>query len=79
MGRKSSIDKLPPDVRSFIERSLRENRLTLDELIEQLQDGANDAVAAMRGSASHAQSNLAEADSAAQAVAPREIHRPVAR
>ncbi|NPW06222.1 DUF3486 family protein, partial [Pseudomonas aeruginosa] len=38
MGRKSSIDKLPPDVRSFIERSLRENRLTLDELIEQLQE-----------------------------------------
>ncbi len=37
-------------------------------LIEQLQDGANDAVAAMRGSASHAQSNLAEADSAAQAL-----------
>ncbi|MFV9492176.1 hypothetical protein ACNUI5_09140 [Pseudomonas aeruginosa] len=36
MGRKSSIDKVPPDVRSFIERSLRENRLTLDELIEQL-------------------------------------------
>lgn len=42
MGRKSSIDKLPPDVRSFIERSLRENRLTLDELIEQLQ-GASQA------------------------------------
>ncbi|PTC37262.1 methyl-accepting chemotaxis protein [Pseudomonas paraeruginosa] len=37
-------------------------------LIEQLQDGANQAVAAMRGSASHAQSNLAEADSAAQAL-----------
>lgn len=37
MGRKSSIDKLPKDVRSHIERSLRENRLTLDELIEDLQ------------------------------------------
>jgi len=38
MGRKSSIEKLQPAVRSFIERSLRENRLTLDELIEQLQE-----------------------------------------
>lgn len=37
MGRKSSIDKLPKDVRSHIERSLRENRLTLDELIADLQ------------------------------------------
>ncbi|WP_373389001.1 phage protein Gp27 family protein [Pseudomonas alcaligenes] len=37
MGRKSSIDKLDPAVRSYIERSLRENRLTLDELIEELQ------------------------------------------
>ena len=37
MGRKSSIDKLQPVVRSHIERRLRENRLTLDELIEDLQ------------------------------------------
>ena len=33
MGRKSSIDKLEPVVRSHIELRLRENRLTLDELI----------------------------------------------
>lgn len=32
MGRKSSIDKLPPEVRAHIELRLRENRLTLDEL-----------------------------------------------
>ena len=38
MGRKSSIDKLDPAVRSHIERRLRENRLTLDELIEDLQE-----------------------------------------
>lgn len=38
MGRKSSIDKLPKDVRSHIERQLRENRLTLDELITELQE-----------------------------------------
>lgn len=37
MGRKSSIEKLLPAVRSHIERRLRENRLTLDELIEDLQ------------------------------------------
>ncbi len=38
MGRKSSIDKLDPAVRSHIERRLRENRLTLDELITDLQE-----------------------------------------
>ncbi len=38
MGRKSSIDKLEPQVRSHIERRLRENRLTLDELIEDLHE-----------------------------------------
>ena len=37
MGRKSSIDKLDPAVRSHIERALRDNRLTLDELIQDLQ------------------------------------------
>ncbi|WP_339844324.1 phage protein Gp27 family protein [uncultured Halopseudomonas sp.] len=37
MGRKSSIEKLPKEVRSHIERTLRENRLTLDELIQELQ------------------------------------------
>jgi hypothetical protein len=37
MARKSSVEKLPPDVRSHIERALRENRLTLDELITDLQ------------------------------------------
>lgn len=38
MGRKSSIDKLQPEVRSHIERCLRENRLTLDEMIADLQE-----------------------------------------
>src|SRR5690625_7894001 len=37
MGRKSTVDKLDPAVRKHIERPLRENRLTLDELIEDLQ------------------------------------------
>lgn len=37
MGRKSTIHKLPDGVRSHIERRLRENRLTLDELIDDLQ------------------------------------------
>lgn len=37
MGRKSSITRLAPAVRSHIERHLREDRLTLDELIADLQ------------------------------------------
>lgn len=36
MGRKSSIKMLQPEVRSHIERRLREDRLTLDGLIEDL-------------------------------------------
>ena len=38
MGRKSTVDKLEPKVRTHIEKRLRENRLTLDELIADLQD-----------------------------------------
>lgn len=38
MGRKSSIDKLPEDVRTHIEKRLRENRLTLDELFEDIRE-----------------------------------------
>ena len=37
MARKSSISRLKPDVRAHIERRLREGRLTLDELIQDLQ------------------------------------------
>lgn len=37
MARKSSIDRMAPEVRSHIEKRLRENRLTLDELIDDLQ------------------------------------------
>lgn len=37
MGRKSSIEKLPPAVKAHIQRRLRENRLTLDEMIADLQ------------------------------------------
>lgn len=38
MGRKSTIDKAPDAVRTLILRRLRENRLTLDELVAELQD-----------------------------------------
>lgn len=38
MGRKSSIDKLPGEVRSHIEQRLRENRLTLDELFDDIRE-----------------------------------------
>ncbi len=37
MGRKSTIDRLPTEVRTRIQKHLRENRLTLDELIADLQ------------------------------------------
>lgn len=37
MGRKSSVDKLDESVRLYIERRLRENRLTLDELLDDLR------------------------------------------
>lgn len=36
MGRKSSVERLPTPVRTHIQRRLRENRLTLDELIADL-------------------------------------------
>ncbi len=38
MGRKSSIARLPPDVKSFIEGSIAEGKLTLDELIAALRE-----------------------------------------
>ena len=37
MGRKPTIDRLPPEVRARVQKHLRENRLTLDELIADLQ------------------------------------------
>ncbi len=38
MGRKSAISRLAPGVRKHIEKLLREDRLTLDELISELQE-----------------------------------------
>ena len=37
MGRKSTIHKLEPEVRSYIEKLLRADQLTLDEMITELQ------------------------------------------
>ncbi|TDK65990.1 phage protein Gp27 family protein [Sapientia aquatica] len=37
MGRKSNIKKLAPDVRAHLEKLLRQDRLTLDELIANLR------------------------------------------
>lgn len=42
MGRKSTIDKLPPEVRGHIEKRLRENRLTLDELFADVREAFPD-------------------------------------
>jgi hypothetical protein len=37
MGRKATIDRLPPEARARIQKHLRDNRLTLDEMIADLQ------------------------------------------
>ena len=37
MGRKSGIKRLPEDVRKHVERLLREDRLTLDEMIDDIR------------------------------------------
>ena len=37
MARKSTVQRLPDDVRSFIEGALAQGRMTLDELIAELQ------------------------------------------
>jgi hypothetical protein len=51
MGRKSTIDKLPADVRAHIEKRLRENRLTLDELFADVREAFPDLPAAPSRSA----------------------------
>lgn len=51
MGRKSTIDKLPPEVRGHIEKRLRENRLTLDELFADVRESFPDLSAAPSRSA----------------------------
>lgn len=38
MGRKSSIARLPPEVKSYIEGQLADGRLTLDEMIAALRE-----------------------------------------
>lgn len=38
MGRKSTISRLPADVKAFIEKRLAEGRSTLDELIAELRE-----------------------------------------
>ena len=37
MGRKSSIDRLPDDIKSYIQGQLADGSMTLDELISDLQ------------------------------------------
>jgi len=37
MARKSSLDKLPDVIRAYIQGKLADNRMTLDELIADLQ------------------------------------------
>ena len=44
MGQKSSIERLPDEVRTHIERRMRENQLTLDELIADLREAFPDLI-----------------------------------
>lgn len=37
MGRRSKVRKLPPEVRSYVEQLLREDRLTLDEMLDAIR------------------------------------------
>jgi len=46
MGRKSSISRLPADVRAFLEAQIAAGRCTLDELIAQLRERWPSAAAA---------------------------------
>lgn len=50
MGRKSTIKRLPADVRKHLEKRLREDQLTLDELIADLQATFPDVEAPSRSS-----------------------------
>lgn len=50
MGRKSAIEKLPEQIKSRIEKHMRENRLTLDEIILDLQQQFPDAANPSRSS-----------------------------
>lgn len=38
MGRKSSVSRLEPDARKYLEKLLREDRLTLDQLLQAMRD-----------------------------------------
>jgi hypothetical protein len=43
MGRKSTISRLPADQRKFVEKLLREDRLTLDEMLQAIRAEFPDA------------------------------------
>lgn len=48
MARKSTVQQLSPEIRSYLERRIVEGRLTLDELIADLQDKFPDEAAPSR-------------------------------
>ncbi len=50
MGRKSAITRLPPDVKAHIEKRLREDRMTLDELLVDIRQAFPEAHAPSRSS-----------------------------
>lgn len=60
MARKSSIKRLPSEVRQHLERRLREDRLTLDELIDDLRAAFPEAQAPSRSSLHRYKANFDE-------------------
>jgi len=60
MARKSSVKKLPPAARAHLERLLREDRLTLDEMIDDLRQHFPSEDAPSRSAVHRYQANFAE-------------------
>jgi len=62
MGRKSSIERLPKPIRDRIGALIRENRLTLDEIVDQLRAefGAAPSRSALHRHRQHAEAAMAK-------------------
>lgn len=60
MARQSSIKRLPPEVRTFIEKLLREDRLTLNEMIDAVREQFPEADSPSRSSLHRYQAHFDE-------------------
>lgn len=60
MGQKSSISRLEPDVKKYLEKQLRADQLTLDELLEDLRQKFPSAKTPSRSSLGRYKANFEE-------------------